>query len=235
MGVIPGIEFNTFSIIARCSRTGMLGIAITTSDITVGSRCPYVMPSVGAISTQASTDPTLGPFALRLMEQGYSAKGALQQLETSDPYIERRQLGLVDRNGNSAARTGAMNNAWAGHVTGRDHVAMGNGLVGEGVAQAMATVFLVAPDLDLEERLMRALEAGQQAGGEAQDSTPYHSAALLVYGSDAFSRVDLRVDEHAAPVVELRRLLDIFAPKIDYFALRATNPEAAQAAKEAGV
>ena len=82
---------------------------------------------------------------------------------------------------------------------------------------------------------MRALEAGQQAGGEAQDSTPYHSAALLVYGSDTFSRVDLRVDEHATPVVELRRLLDIFAPKIDYFALRATDPEAAQAAKEAGL
>ncbi len=235
MGVIPGIEFNTFSITARCSRTGMLGIAITTSDITVGSRCPYVMASVGAVSTQASTDPTLGPFALRLMEQGYSAIGALQQLETSDPYIERRQLGVVDRNGNAAARTGTMNNAWAGHVTGRDHVAMGNGLVGEGVVQVMASVFLETAELDLEERLMRTLEAGQQAGGEAQDSTPYHSAALLVHGSDAFSRVDLRVDEHPMPVVELRRLLDIFAPKIEYFSLRATDPETAQAAKDAGL
>jgi uncharacterized Ntn-hydrolase superfamily protein len=109
---------------------------------------------------------------------------------------------------------------------------MGNGLVEEGVVQAMATVFLETAELDLEERLMQALEAGQQAGGEAKDSTPEHSAALLVYGSDAFSRVDLRVDEHPTPVVELRRLLDIFAPKIEYFALRATDPEAAQAAKE---
>ncbi len=234
MGVIPGIEFNTFSIIGRCSRTGMLGIAITTSDITVGSRCPYVKSSIGAVSTQASTDPSLGPFALRLMEQGYSANGALQQLESSDPYIERRQLGIVDRNGNAAARTGAMNNDWAGHITGRAHVAMGNGLVGERVVQAMATVFVAGPELDLEERLTRALEAGLQAGGEAQDSTPYHSAALLVYDSDTFSRVDLRVDEHATPVAELRRLLDIFAPKIDYFALRATDPEAAHAAKDEG-
>ncbi len=225
MGVIPGIEFNTFSIVGRCSRTGMLGIAITTSDIAVGSRCPYVKSLVGAVSTQASTDPNLGPFALRLMEQGYSASGALQQLESSDPYIERRQLGLVDRNGNSAARTGSMNNDWAGHTTGRDYVAMGNGLVGEEVVQAMALEFLEALDLDIEERLTRALEAGLQAGGEKQDSTPHHSAALLVYGSDAFSRVDLRVDEHAAPVAELRRLLDIFAPKIDYFALRATDPD----------
>ena len=235
MGVIPGIEFNTFSIIGRCSRTGMLGIAITTSDITVGSRCPYVKSSVGAISTQASTDPSLGPFALRLLELGYSANGALQQLEASDPYIERRQLGIVDRNGNPAARTGEMNNPWAGHATGRDHVAMGNGLVGISVVQAMAGVFLEAPELDLEERLTRALEAGQQAGGEAQDATPYHSAALLVYGSDTFSRVDLRVDEHTTPVAELRRLLDIFAPKIDYFALRAGDPEAAQAAKDAEI
>jgi uncharacterized Ntn-hydrolase superfamily protein len=213
----------------------MLGIAITTSDITVGSRCPYVKPMVGAVSTQASTDPGLGPFALRLMELGYAAKGALQQVEASDPHIERRQLGLVDRNGDSAARTGAMNNSWAGHTTGRDYVAMGNGLVGEGVVQAMAAVFLESPQLDLEERLLRALEAGQEAGGEAQDSTPYHSAALLVYASDTFSRVDLRVDEHPTPVAELRRLLDIFAPKIDYFALRASDPEAAQAAKDAGI
>ena len=219
MGVIPGIEFNTFSIIGRCARTGMLGIAITTSDITVGSRCPYVKPMVGAVSTQASTDPGLGPFALRLMELGYAAKGALQQVEASDPHIERRQLGLVDRNGDSAARTGAMNNPWAGHTTGRDYVAMGNGLVGEGVVQAMAAVFLESPQLDLEERLFRALEA----------------AALLVYASDTFSRVDLRVDEHPTPVAELRRLLDIFAPKIDYFALRASDPEAAQAAKDAGI
>ena len=235
MGVIPGIEFNTFSIIGRCSRTGMLGVAITTSDITVGSRCPYVMPAVGAISTQASTDPGLGPFALRLMEQGYPAKGALQQLEANDPFIERRQLGMVDHNGNSAARTGAMNNPWAGHIAGRDHVAMGNGLVGEGVVQAMSSVFLDAADLDLEERLTRTLEAGQEAGGEAQDATPHHSAALLVYASDTFSRVDLRVDEHPTPVVELHRLLDIFAPKIDYFALRANDPEAAQAAKDVAV
>ena len=235
MGVIPGIEFNTFSIIGRCSRTGMLGVAITTSDITVGSRCPYVVPSVGAISTQASTDPGFGPFALRLMGQGYPAKGALQQLEANDPFIERRQLGMVDRNGNSAARTGAMNNPWAGHIAGRDHVAMGNGLVGEGVVQAMSSVFLDAADLDLEERLTRTLEAGQEAGGEAQDATPHHSAALLVYASDTFSRVDLRVDEHPTPVVELRRLLDIFAPKIDYFALRANDPEAAQAAKDVAV
>ena len=160
MRVIPGIEFNTFSITGRCSRTGMLGIAITTSDITVGSRCPYVKSSVGAVATQASTDPGLGPFALNLLQLGYSASGALQQLEASDPHIERRQLAIVDHNGNAAARTGAMNNQWAGHITGKDHVTMGNGLVGEGVVKEMADVFMHTPEMDLEERLLRSLEAG---------------------------------------------------------------------------
>ena len=184
---------------------------------------------VGAIATQASTDPNLGIFALKLMELGFSASGALKQLEISDPHIERRQLGLVDRNGNSAARIGSMNNDWSGHIAKPNHVAMGNGLVGEGVAQAMSELFSDNPELDLEERLLRALEAG----GEAKDATPHHSAALLVHGSDPFSRVDLRVDEHPTPVAELRRILDVLTPRIEYFALRAGDPVAAQAAKDA--
>ena len=104
-----GIEFHTFSIVGRCRRTGNLGVAITTSDISVGSRCPYVVPNVGAVSTQASTDPRHGPAALRLLESGKSPDEAIQQLADSDPYIERRQLGVVDNQGRSAARTGSAN------------------------------------------------------------------------------------------------------------------------------
>ena len=226
MDTILGINYHTFTIVGRCSRTGMLGVAITTSDLAVGSRCPYVKPLVGAVSTQAFTDPRLGPFALRLLETGYSCSGALQQLEANDPHIERRQLGLVDRNGNSAARTGALNKPWAGHIANRDYVAMGNGLVGEQVVGAMATTYEQYDAEDLEERLLRAIEAGQEAGGEASDFTPYHSAALLVWGAQSFPRVDLRVDEHATPLIELRRILEIYKPKIDFFNLRASNPEA---------
>ena len=224
-----GIEFNTFTIIGRCARTGMLGVALTTSDIAVGSRCPHVKPMTGAVSTQATTDPRLGPFALRLMGIGYSAGRVIQELEASDPYIERRQLGVVDRDGNAAARTGANNNPWAGHIADTSYVAMGNGLLGEQVVQSMAEAFRDAESEDLEERLLRSLEAGQAAGGEAHDSTPYHSAALLVYDRETFARVDLRVDEHPQPIVELRRLLEIYVPKIPFFNLRAVNPEAAQA------
>ena len=232
MSTFPGIEFHTFSMIGRCPRTGRLGVSITTSDVAVGSRCPYVKPMVGAVSTQATTDPRLGPFALRLLEMGYSSTGALQQLEASDPYIERRQLGLVDRDGAAAARTGALNNPWAGHIAGENYVSMGNGLAEEKVVRAMAQAFEESEPEDLEERLLRAIEAGQQAGGEAQDSTPHHSAALLVYGSQSFPRIDLRVDEHATPIVELRRVFEIYKPRIDYFSLRASDPEAALAMRD---
>ena len=227
MVAFPGIEFHTFSVVARCARTERLGVAITTSDLAVGSRCPYVRPLVGAVSTQANTDPRLGPFALRLLEMGYSANGALRQVADSDPYIERRQLGMVDSDGNTAARTGALNTQWAGHIARRNFVAMGNRLAGEQVVEAMAGSLETSEPDDLDERLLAAIEAGQAAGGETHDSTPYHSAALLVYGSEVYSRVDLRVDEHPQPIAELRRIYEVYRPRIDYFALRASDPDAA--------
>jgi uncharacterized Ntn-hydrolase superfamily protein len=227
-----GFEYNTFSIMGRCLRTGMLGAAVTTTDISVGGRCTFAKAMVGATATQATTDPRLGPFALRLMELGYSAAGALQQIEASDPHIELRQLGLVDQDGNAAARTGGLNMSWAGHITGTNFVAMGNGLVGEGVVQAMASTFEETEPDHLEERLLRAMEAGQAAGGEARDATPYHSAGLLVYSSQSFPRVDLKVDEHATPLVELRRILELYKPSIKYFDARAADPVGAPALRK---
>ena len=220
-----GIEFNTFSIVGRCPRTGRLGVAITTSDVAVGSRCPYVMPNVGAVSTQASTDPRLGPAALRLLEAGTSPEAALGELASKDRHIERRQIGLVDAQGRSAARTGAANAEWAGHIVDGSFVAMGNGLAGEQVVGAMADTFRAGESQDLEERLLRSIEAGQDAGGEARNSTPYHSAARLVFGSESYSRVDLRVDDHSTPISELRRVFEVYRPKIEFYTLRATDPE----------
>ena len=222
-----GIYFSTFSIIGRCARTGMLGVAITTSDLCVGSRCPYVTPGVGAVSTQAATDPRIGPRLLALMAEGRTPTEAVGVVESDDAHVERRQIGAVSIDGKSFARTGARNGPWAGHVALPDHVAMGNGLAGERVVAAMSKTFVEREPESLEERLLAALEAGQEAGGERRDMTPYHSAALLVYGSESFSRVDLRVDEHPTPIVELRRVLELFKPKIDYFSLRAEDPEAA--------
>ena len=104
-----GIEFTTFSLIGRCERTGMFGIAISTSEMAVGSRCIHVAPGVGAIVTQASTNPRLGHLGLNLLRAGYAAPRVLDELAASDAFVERRQLGCLDTTGGSAGRTGSGN------------------------------------------------------------------------------------------------------------------------------
>ncbi len=217
----PGIEFSTFSITARCPRTGRFGVAITTHAIAVTSRCVWVRAGVGAVATQASTDPRLGALGLRLLELGYSAGKVLAEIEASDPYIEFRQLAIVDRDGRVAARTGRENRDWAGHHTGDGYVAMGNMLISERTSLAMAEAFERSSGEALEERLLRAIEAGRDAGGQHGGQ---RSAGLVVYDRDVFPRVDLRVDWHDEPVGELRRAFDEYRPLTEYFNLRAADP-----------
>ncbi len=124
-----GIEFTTFSLIGRCERTGMLGIAIATSEMAVGSRCIHVAPGVGAVVTQASTNPRLGHLGLNLLRAGYSAPHALEELAANDQFVERRQLGCLDVSGLAAARTGSGNKAWAGHRVDQNVVVAANAVV----------------------------------------------------------------------------------------------------------
>jgi uncharacterized Ntn-hydrolase superfamily protein len=217
----PGYTSNTFSIVACCQRTRMFGIAIATSSIAVAARCMHAKAGVGAIATQASTDPRLGITGLKLLEMGFSAPKVLTELMASDPYINRRQLSIVDKAGRSVCHTGAETRDWGGHVSGHHFVAAGNMGVGEGVVKAMAERFEDTTELALEERLLQALEAGHDAGGEAIGE---HSAGLLVVDREVFPRVDLRVDEHATAVAELRRIFEVYKPLIDYFQARAVDP-----------
>src|SRR5690606_16141950 len=113
-----GTEMHTFTAIGRCPRTGRLGVATSTSEMSIGSRAPHVKANVGAVATQAYTDPRLGQLAIQLLDLGYPAHRVLNDLEASDPYIEFRQLGIVDRWGHTAVRTGSNNSDWAGHFTG---------------------------------------------------------------------------------------------------------------------
>lgn len=221
MNLQRGIEFHTFSITARCERTGRLGVGIATRAIAVASRCPFVKANVGAVATQASTDPRLGRLALHLLELGYSAQKTLKELEASDPHIEHRQLAVVDRDGNAAARTGTENREWAGHIVARNYVAMGNVLLGRHIAKAMAQAFETSQDEDLEERLMRAIEAARDAGGQHGGQI---SAGLLVYDREVFPRVDLRVDHHEEPIGELRRIFELYKPEIEFYNLRPIDP-----------
>jgi uncharacterized Ntn-hydrolase superfamily protein len=199
----------------------MFGIGIATSSIAVAARCIHAKAGVGAIATQASTDPRLGITGIKLLEMGFSAPKVLAELMASDPFIDRRQLSIVDKDGRSVCHTGAETRAWCGHISGHDFAAAANMVVGERVVKAMAERFKSAPDLPLEERLLQSVEAGHDAGGEAIGE---HSAGLLVVDREVFPRVDLRVDEHATAVAELRRIFDVYKPLIDYFYDRAVDP-----------
>jgi len=216
-----GIEVHTFTVIARCQQTSMLGIAMATSSPAVGSRCPLIKPGVGAISHQAVSQPRLGMLAMKLLELGHTAAGVLKELKATDPYIEYRQIGVIEANGHVAVMTGKKNHPWAGHQKGKDYIVMGNCLSGKKVIEAMASAFESSTDESLEERLLRAIEAGRDAGGQPDGQS---SACLLTYDRQPFARVDLRVDVHEEPVAELRRVFDWFAPLIPYYEMRAVAP-----------
>ena len=223
-----GIEFTTFSLIGRCQRTGMFGIAIATSEMAVGSRCIHVAPGVGAVVTQASTNPRLGHLGLNLLRAGYSAPRVVEEIAASDPHVERRQLGCVDVSGFAAARTGSANKPWAGHRADRDVVVAANAVVGAAVADAMFDAFRAADALPLWERLLRALEAGKAAGGQPNGEV---SGGLFVVDREPYPTVDLRVDLHPAPVAELRRLADAYFPLVPYYNLRPHDPNVPSAAE----
>ena len=200
------MHLSTFSIAARCPRTGMLGVAVSTAVPAVGGICPFIRPGVGAVSTQSWVNPYLGIDGLELMAGGRSAREALDRLMAEDPGKAVRQLGLVDAEGRSAAWTGEDCVPWCGHITGDGFAVQGNMLVGEATTQAMAEAFERSAALSLPERLVIALEAGQAAGG---DKRGRQSAALKVYWKEEYPYCDLRVDEHRHPVAELRRVFEV--------------------------
>jgi uncharacterized Ntn-hydrolase superfamily protein len=211
----------TFTIVARCKRTGMLGIGTATNAFCVGVRVPFIRERSGAVAIMAIADERLGPIALRLLDIGYKAPGVIDQLVNADPFAEYRQLAIVDDDGFAAARTGAENNDWAGHRIGDNYVVLGNAIAGEQVIDAMETAFLADENDDLEGRLMDAVEAGRDAGGQPNGQ---RSAALLVFDKKSYSRVDLRVDIHDEPEAELRRIFDRYRPAIPYYDMRQSDP-----------
>jgi uncharacterized Ntn-hydrolase superfamily protein len=213
------MNLTTFSIAGRCARTGELGVAVSTKVPGVGGLCPFVRAGVGAVATQAWVNPYLGPRALDALASGLDAEAALRRVVEDEVDREIRQIGVVDALGRSAAFTGAETDPWKGHRTGPDFAVQGNMLVGEETVTAMAQAFCGARGEPLAERLMRALEAGQAAGGDRRGR---QSAAILVHGSEDYPLVDLRADEHPEPVAELRRIFEV--AKRELFPLVAALP-----------
>jgi len=215
----------TFSIAGRCSRTGMLGIAISTSSIAVSARCPWVRAGVGAVSTQNVTDPRLGPKGLDLMADGLSAPDALAQLLAHAPNKEYRQVLMIDKAGRTAYWTGEKALGTRGVAAGKDCVSGGNLLSHSGVPQTLVDSFEKNSEASLPDRLIGALEAGLAAGGEAG---PVHSAGVIVVHEQIWPLVDLRVDwADSDPIGELRRLWEAYRPQMNDYVTRALNPGAA--------
>jgi uncharacterized Ntn-hydrolase superfamily protein len=214
----------TYSILGRCARTGQFGAAVTTSSIAVGSRVPHVAPGLGGVLTQHRTDPRRGPRGLELLRSGCSAEETLAALVASTPHHKWRQLAVLDAQGRSAHFHGAAVKPALNAVHVPDCVALGNILANDRIPAAMAASFLDNADQPLAERLVRAMEAGEAAGGEGK---PVISAALVVMEKEIFPLVDLRVDLAPDAITALRTLWDAYAPSVREFVTRAVDPDAA--------
>lgn len=203
--------FATFSICAVEPDTGVAGVAVTTRVPMVGAVVPWARGGVGAVATQALTRREWGPEALELLAGGLTAEETVRRLVEADPVRDRRQLGVVDRQGRAFAHTGSANGAHAGSRQGPGFTVQGNLLVSQATVDAVAEAFLgsAGSGRDLGDRLIEALAAGQRAGGDRRKGLA-QSAALVVSDSrrsGAFREsLTIRVDEHAEPVAELRRI-----------------------------
>lgn len=196
----------TFSIVARCPFTGRLGVAVATAVPAVGAICPFTRAKVGAVSTQSWVNPYLAFGVLDAIAAGQNARAALEAVLAGDDARELRQVGVVDVHGEAAAFTGASCVPWCGQEIGPGFAAQGNMLTGPEVIDAMAAAFRASEGAPLDERLMRAMEAGDAAGGDRRGR---QSISLRIQGEENYPALDLRVDDHPRPVTELRRVLEI--------------------------
>ena len=197
----------TFSMTARCPRTGQFGVAVASKYLAVGAVVPFVRAGVGAVATQARGNALFGPEGLDLMAGGTPPESIVQQFGDKDSEWECRQVHMIDAEARSACHTGAETVEWAGHRTGENCTVAGNILTGPEVLEAMLETFQVTGDELLARRLMATLLAGDQAGGDRRGK---QSAALLVVDAEPYPIVNLRVDDHPEATSELARIFDLF-------------------------
>ncbi|WP_340107531.1 DUF1028 domain-containing protein [Pikeienuella sp. HZG-20] len=195
----------TWSILAKDPETGALGCAVTSCFFAVGAMVPHVEAGVGAVATQAIVNRALGPRALRLLSDGETPDAVVKRLLDSDPGADVRQLHVLAEDGATAGHTGGRCPYWSGRVQRPGVSVAGNTLAGEEVAQATLDGFLSASG-GFGERLIAALQAGERVGGDCRGR---QSAALLVRGRPGHPDIDIRADDHAAPLDELERLLRV--------------------------
>jgi uncharacterized Ntn-hydrolase superfamily protein len=193
----------TWSIIARDEATGRVGIAVATKFFAVGALVPYIKSGVGAVATQAFTNPFFGPRGLALLATGASAEDTVRMLAVADEGRDNRQVHVMDKQGHFAAYTGAKCIDWCGHLVKASCSVAGNMLAGSKVIEDTAAAYQVNSDVPFARRLINAMMAGERAGGDKRGK---QSAALLIHGEEDYPLLDLRVDDHVDPLLELERL-----------------------------
>lgn len=214
----------TFSLVARCADTGMFGMAISSSSPAVASRCAYVRSGVGAVASQNITDPTLGPKTLDKMAAGLSASNAVMDVISETEYKDYRQLLAIDATGQTAIHSGSNVLGNWGEAQGRDVAAGGNLLKTKQVPAAIVARFESSIG-HLGDRLLAAIHAGLEAGGE---EGPVHSAGLLIVDKVAWPVAELRCDwTENCPITEITTAWEIYKPQLDDYVRRALNPSEA--------
>lgn len=214
----------TFSLVARCAETGMFGLAISSSSPAVAARCAHARAGVGAVASQNVTDPSLGPLTLDLMAGGLSAGEAIAEMKRRSRFIDYRQVLAVDAQGGTAIHSGARALGIWTEARGRDCAAGGNLLAHDGVPAAMIVAFEASAG-HLGDRLLAALRAGRDAGGEAG---PVHSAGLLLVDRVPWPVADLRCDwTEDCPIEAVATAWDVYRPQLAAYVQRALDPGAA--------
>jgi len=203
----------TWSILAR-DASGAFGVAIASRFFAVGALCPHARGGVGALATQALVNPLYGPPGLEMLARGASADEVVRTLTGADAGRDHRQLHVIDTRGTTAAHTGSACIDWCGQLAGDGWSIAGNMLAGSRVIDDTAAAYEAARALPLAERLLAALDAGDAAGGDKRGK---QAAALVIHGDEDRRELDLRVDDHAEPVAELRRLYEVSLERFQPF------------------
>ncbi|HTH96333.1 MAG TPA: DUF1028 domain-containing protein [Stellaceae bacterium] len=211
----------TFSIVARCPRTRRFAVAVSSSFPAAAAHGAFVRAGIGAVATQHLTDPSLGAKALDLLAQGMLPLAVLAELRKTVPQVEYRQLILIDRTGNTAGFSGKEVWGVSGMARGTDVVSAGSMLANAQVPEMMAKAFEAMPHADLGDRIVAAMEAGLDTGGEAG---ALRSAGLLIVDKESWAVADLRIDWHDNPIGELAALWRLWRQQQDAFITRALDP-----------
>ena len=214
----------TFSLVARCAKTGMFGIAISSSSPAVAARCSFARAKVGAVASQNITDPTLGPLTLDLMQKGLSAEQAIQNIQSIGKFIEYRQVLAIDKTGLTSIHSGPNSLGIWTQAEGKNVAAGGNLLSNESIPQSIVDAFM-SSEGHIGDRLIAAMRSGLKAGGEAG---PVHSAGMKIVDKMSWPIADLRCDWTTnCPIEEVATAWDVYKPQLDAYVQRAIDPREA--------